>query len=168
VKQSFLTESLDNWRDVRMGAVEEIENIPAKHFDFRPTPDVRSVEDQVRHMLEVALMMTGELTRSDTDFRRAPWPEVLAMYGGPLHQAVSRDDLLALMRTQLDDAVEAFEAAGEAHMMETITNFDGSRWTRMQWLHHGIGHEMYHRGQLTLYARLLGLVPALTQKIQAG
>jgi uncharacterized damage-inducible protein DinB len=24
---------------------------------------------------------------------------------------------------------------------------------------------MYHRGQLTLYARLLGLVPALTRKI---
>jgi len=162
---SFLTESLGNWRDVRVGTIDEIENIPAEHFDFRPTPDVRSVGEQVRHILEVALMMTGELTREDTDFRRAPWPELLAMYGGPLEHATSRDELLALMRDQVDDATKAFEAAGEAHMMGTITNFDGSTWTRMQWLHHGIGHEMYHCGQLTLYARHVGVVPALTKKI---
>jgi uncharacterized damage-inducible protein DinB len=27
---------------------------------------------------------------------------------------------------------------------------------------------MYHRGQLTLYARLLGLEPALTKRIREG
>jgi uncharacterized damage-inducible protein DinB len=38
----------------------------------------------------------------------------------------------------------------------------------MQWLHHGIAQEMYHRGQLTLYARLMGLKPALTKRIEGG
>jgi len=70
------------------------------------------------------------------------------------------------MHRQVDEAMEAFEGVGDAHMMERIVNFDGSRWTRMQWLHHGIGHEMYHTGQLTAYARMLGLVPALTKRIQ--
>ena len=33
-------------------------------------------------------------------------------------------------------------------------------------MNHGIAHEEYHRGQLALYARLLGRVPALTRLIQ--
>jgi uncharacterized damage-inducible protein DinB len=32
-------------------------------------------------------------------------------------------------------------------------------------MHHGISHEEYHRGQLALYARLVGQVPALTRRI---
>jgi uncharacterized damage-inducible protein DinB len=163
---SFLLETLGNWRHVRHGAIAEIENIPAEHFDYRPTPEVRSVKEVVQHILEVALMMTGELTRADTDFGRAPWPELLALYGAPLAGATTRDQLLELMHTQVEEACDAFKAAGEAHMMEPIRNFDGSTWTRMQWLHHGIGQEMYHTGQLTVYARLLGLVPALTKKIR--
>ncbi|RMD96511.1 MAG: hypothetical protein D6814_11245, partial [Calditrichaeota bacterium] len=34
------------------------------------------------------------------------------------------------------------------------------------WLHHGIEQEMYHRGQITLYERLLGIEPALTRRIR--
>jgi uncharacterized damage-inducible protein DinB len=165
---SFLTETLGAWRHVRHGAIDEIENIAEEHFDFRPAPEVRSIRELTRHILEVAAMMTGELAREDTDFRRAPWPELLSMYGGRVAEADTREALLVLMGSQLEEAAEAFEAVGEAHMMETITNFDGSTWTRMQWLHHGISHEMYHRGQMTLYARMLGLVPALTRRIEAG
>jgi uncharacterized damage-inducible protein DinB len=33
---------------------------------------------------------------------------------------------------------------------------------------HGIAHEEYHRGQITLYARLLGEVPALTKLIEGA
>ena len=40
--------------------------------------------------------------------------------------------------------------------------------TRLAWMNHGIAHEEYHRGQIALYARLLGRVPALTQKILGG
>jgi uncharacterized damage-inducible protein DinB len=35
-------------------------------------------------------------------------------------------------------------------------------------MHHGVSHEEYHRGQLAMYARAMGLVPALTQLIQAS
>jgi uncharacterized damage-inducible protein DinB len=40
--------------------------------------------------------------------------------------------------------------------------------TRLSWMQHGIAHEEYHRGQIALYARLVGRVPALTQVIQGG
>jgi len=40
--------------------------------------------------------------------------------------------------------------------------------SRLTWLNHAIAHEEYHRGQLALYARLLGRVPALTRLIEGG
>lgn len=164
--QSFLDESLSSWRDVRSGLIDEVENIRATQFDFRPAPDVRSVRELLQHILEVACMMTGELTRPDTDFHRAPWNELLEMYAAHVYDAQTKKELLALLTSQIDDAETRFGALGEDAMYGLIKNFDGSQWTRMQWLHHGIAQEMYHRGQLTLYSRLLGVEPALTKRIR--
>lgn len=165
---SFLEETIGAWRDAREGIIDEVRNIPADQFDFRPTPEVKSVLELVQHILEVSMMMTGELTRTDTNFRRAPWPELLAMYAKPAYEATTKPELLDLLESQMEEADDAFRACGELEMREFIDNFDGSRGTKMQWLHHGIAQEMYHRGQLTLYARLLGLEPALTRRIREG
>jgi uncharacterized damage-inducible protein DinB len=166
--RSFLAETLDNFRDVRRGLIAEVENVRATSFDFRPAPDVRSLRELLQHILESAYMWTGELTRPDTDFKRAPWPELLAMYGAHVADATTKRELLDLLHGQLAEAEKKFRAAGDLAMGQFIENFDGSRWTKMQWLHHGIAHEMYHRGQITLYERLLGVEPALTTKIKAG
>jgi len=165
---SFLEETLQAWRDAREGIIAEVENIPADKFDFRPTPEVKDVRELVQHILEVSMMMTGELTRTDTNFRRAPWPELLAMYANAAYQANAKEELLALLASQMDEAESAFRGCGAMEMRGFIDNFDGSRGTKMQWLHHGIAQEMYHRGQLTLYARLMGLKPALTKQIEGG
>jgi uncharacterized damage-inducible protein DinB len=50
-------------------------------------------------------------------------------------------------------------------LLQPIRQFSGVPASRVSWLHHGISHEEYHRGQLALYARLLGEVPALTKLI---
>ncbi len=165
---SFLEETLEAWRDAREGLIEEVENLPEEALDFRPTPDVRSVRALLQHVLEVAMMMTGELTRPDTDFRRAPWPELLAQYAQPAYAAETKAALVALLRTQLAEAEERFRACGELALYQFLERFDGRAGTKMQWLHHGIAQEMYHRGQLALYARLLGREPALTRKIRGA
>jgi len=165
---NLLEEALEAWEDARLGALEEAENIPDEHWDFRPTPNVRSVRELVVHILEVAMFMTSELTRTDTNLRRAPFPELIAMYAKPAYDAETREELLNLMRTQLSEGVAAFKKAGELHMLQFIERFDGEKGTRLAWFHHGIAQEMYHRGQLTTYARLLGIEPALTKKIRGG
>ncbi len=165
---TLLDETLEAWFDVREGLIEEVENIPEDRFDFRPTPEVRSVAELVQHILEVALMMTGELTRPDTDFRRAPWQELLDMYAAHVGDATRKPDLLHLLRSTIAEALEKFRAAGELESLQLITRFDGEQGTRLAWLQHGIAQEMYHRGQLVLYARLMGLVPALTRRIEGG
>jgi uncharacterized damage-inducible protein DinB len=165
---TLLDETLLAWRDVRDGIIAEVRNIPARHFEFRPTPETRSVRELVQHILEVAMMMTGELTRPDTDLHRAPWPKLLALYARPAWRATTKPALLKLLRSQLADGDRRFRAQGELALYQLITQFDGTPGTKFTWLQHGIAQEMYHRGQLATYARVLGLVPALTRTIQGG
>ena len=165
---SLLEEALEGWADVRKGLIDEVETIPDDKFDFRPTGEVRSVAELVQHILEVALMMTGELTRPDTDFLRAPFPELLGQYAAHVKEATSKADLIDLLRTTFDEAERAFLEVGELHMLQFITRFDGELGTRLAWLEHGIAQEMYHRGQLALYERLMGVEPALTRRIRSG
>ncbi len=165
---SLLDEALEAWMEVRQGLIEEVENIPEGRFDFRPTVEVKSVAELIRHILEVALMMTGELTRPDTDFRRAPWPQLLDLYAARVKDADDKAELLRLLRDTMDEADRKFRDAGELHMLQLIVRFDGEPGTRFAWLHHGIAQEMYHRGQLVLYERLMGIEPALTRRIRTG
>ena len=44
-----------------------------------------------------------------------------------------------------------------------MTGPDGSQQTKLAFLTFGMSHEMYHRGQLTVYERLLNIEPALTK-----
>jgi uncharacterized damage-inducible protein DinB len=166
--KTLLEETLESWRDVRQGLVAEVDNIPADRFDFRPTPEIRSVTELLQHILEVALMMTGELTRPDTDFRRARWPELLGLYAAPVKAATTKTELLNLLQTTIDTAEQQFLEAGELHMLQLIERFDGEQGTRLAWLNHGIAQEMYHRGQLVLCERLMGIEPALTQRIRSS
>ena len=165
---SLLDETLEAWEDARHGIIEEVENIPEDRFDFRPTPDVRSLAELVQHILEVAFLMTGELTRPDTDLKRTPWPELIELYAGHVAEADTKAKLLELLRSQLEEGVRKFSEAGELALLQLITRFDGKQGTKLAWLHHGIAQEMYHRGQLALYERLMGIEPALTRRIRGG
>ena len=168
IYRNLIEEALEGWTDTREGLIDEVNNVPAGKFEFRPTPEVRNVKEVVVHILEVAMMMTGELTRADTNFRRLPWPRLLRMHAKKAYEAKTKADLIRLLKSQHKQAEKRFLEVGELHMLQLIKRFDGELGTRLAWLHHGIAHEEYHRGQLTVYQRLMGFEPALTRQIRGG
>lgn len=163
---SLLEEAIEAWEDARGGVIAEVENIPANQFAFRPAEGVRDVAELVVHIMEVSLLMVGELTRPDTNLRRMPFPKLVAHYAKEIQSLRGKRELLAALRRTLRDGVRQFRDAGEIHMLQQIERFDGERGTRLAWMHHGISQEMYHRGQLALMQRLIGITPALTQQIR--
>lgn len=165
---TLLEEALEAWSYVRSGVIDEVENIPADRLDFRPEDETRSVRELVRHIAASGLMMSGELTRPDGDFTRQAFPDFIREYASHVDEHETRGELVELLRTSHDEGARKIREAGELHMLQHIRRFDGEEGTRLAWMHHGISHEMYHRGQLTVYARLLGRVPALTRRIRGG
>jgi uncharacterized damage-inducible protein DinB len=104
-------------------------------------------------------------TRPDGDFTRQPYPDHLKEHAGGLDPRSDKDALLALLRGTLETGMARFREAGEELMLQPITQFNGEPARRLSWMSHGVAHEEYHRGQLCVYARQLGLVPALTRLI---
>jgi len=166
--KTLLEEALVGWRYTREGVVAELENIPEESFGFRPVPAVRTVAELARHIAESAAVMVGELTRPDGDFTRQSFPEHVKEHAADLDPRQDKDALLALLRGSLEAGIARFREAGELQMLQLITQFNGEPATRLSWMSHGVAHEEYHRGQLCVYARQLGLVPALTQLIHGS
>lgn len=166
--KNLLHETLDAWGYARTGVIDELENIPASEFGFRPSPHSRTTAELAAHIIESGLMASGELTRKDGNFQRQSYQEFIQEYGGDRAKTTKKATLIQLLRTTFDEGVAAFRTSGEKAMVKQIVQFNGEPASRLTWLNHAIAHEEYHRGQLALYARLLGRVPALTKLIEGG
>jgi uncharacterized damage-inducible protein DinB len=166
--KDLLEEALEAWGYTRSGVVDELQNLPEKDLGFRPNEEARSAAELARHIVESGQMMAGELSRPDGDFRRKSYEALLKEHGRGVGRKSSKRDLLSLLRKSHHDGEARLRRAGELHLLQLIRRFDGKMGTRLAWMNHGISHEEYHRGQLALYARLLGRVPALTQRIMEG
>lgn len=165
---TLLEEALEAWEDVRRGVLDEASVIPDGDHGWRPTEESRSVEELLRHILESGLMAVGELAREDGDFTRQPFPDFIQEYAGDLPGEPTPEELRDHLRMAYAEGAATLRARGDLHMLQKIRRFDGLRGTRLAWFNHHLAHEMYHRGQLALYARQMGHVPALTQRIQGA
>lgn len=163
---TLLEEALEAWEYAREGVIAEADAIRAEEFDFRPAPESRSVAELIVHIIESGQMMAGELTRPGGDFTRQSFDEHVREHAGTIDPGCPKRELLALLRETGEAGRHRIREAGEVAMLQRIRRFDGIPGTRLAWMHHGIDHEMYHRGQLALYVRLLGRVPALTRRIR--
>ena len=161
----LLDEALEAWSYTRAGVIDELRNLGIRGLAFRPHPLSRSAAELARHVVESGRLMAGELSRPDGDFRRKSYPALLREHGGGSGGRDTMADLVNLLRSSHRDGEKRLRRAGELHMLQQIRRFDGKMGTRLAWLNHGISHEEYHRGQLAMYARLMGRVPALTKRI---
>ena len=165
---TLLEEALDAWADARQGVIAEVENIPAARLAFSPAPGARSGVELVQHIIESALMWTGELTNPAGDFTRQGFPAFIEEYAPDGGRHRTKAALLRRLKETHANGARRIRTAGELAMLQRIRRFDGEQGTRLAWMNHGIAHEEYHRAQLALYARLIGRTPALTKLINGA
>ena len=137
-------------------------------MDFKPNDAMRSTRELVQHIVESGLLMSGELSRPDGNFQRKPYPDLLKEHARGVTRHRTKAELFVALKRTHADGDRRIRAAGEVGMLQRIRQFNGVPATRLSWMHHGIAHEEYHRGQLALYARLTGRVPALTKSIEGA
>ena len=164
---TLLDELLTGWRYTREGVIAELENLPPDRLEDRPVGVKRSALDLARHIVESGWLMAGELSRPDGDFQRNAYDALVAEHT-PDPAARDREEMLGQLRRAHEAGEAMLRAAGAALLEQPIRQFNGVYASRLSWMHHGIAHEEYHRGQLALYARLLGVTPALTKAIHGS
>jgi uncharacterized damage-inducible protein DinB len=157
---------INRWAEVRAGFIDELAHIPADQFDFRATPDVRSVTEIVRHVVEAQKVMAGEVCREDTNFKRMPILDLIKSYASDVEAVEGKDALIDLMKESMKTAETTIRGFGEEALQATMERLDGKTMPKTDFLHFLISHEMYHRGQITVYQRLLGMEPVITARLK--
>jgi uncharacterized damage-inducible protein DinB len=163
--QSLLDEVLEAWAYTRSSFISEIQNLSEADLKRKPHSESRTATEIAIHIVESGLMMSGELSRPDGNFQRKTYPQFIREYARDIPQVTKKSEIVQLLKRTHADGEKKLRAAGELHMLQMIARFDGECGSRLAWMNHGISHEDYHRGQVALYARLAGRVPALTQLI---
>lgn len=156
---------VESWREVRAGLIDEANQIPADQFSFQPAPDSRSVRQLLQHLVESQKFLVGEACRPDTNLMRQSFAENIKQYAPGVRNVEDKDALLDLLRTSMDEAAEKLTAAAD-ELRNTLKRFDGKEMPKLGFMSFAIAHEMYHRGQLTVYERLLQIEPALTTRFR--
>ena len=156
---------IGSWMEVRSGLIDEAAQISADQFSFRAAPDSRSVKELLQHLVEVQKFLTGEICRPDTNLMRGSFAEQIKNYAPDVRSVEEKDGLLELLRTTMEEAGAKLQSAAN-EMGNTMKRFDGKEMTKLAFVSFAIAHEMYHRGQLTVYERLLGIEPMLTQRFR--
>jgi len=156
---------IEGWKEVRAGLINEARQIPADKFSFQPAGESRTVRQLLQHLVESQKFLVGEACRPDTNLMRHSFAENIQHYAPGVREINDKDELLQLLSDTMDESAEKLRAAA-AEMQNSMKRFDGKEMTKAAFMSFAIAHEMYHRGQLTVYERLLNIEPALTQKFR--
>ena len=153
------------WKNTRTGFIKELERIPEEQLSFRATPETRSVLELTHHVIGSGKFFVGETCRPDTNLMRRPFNEHTKEYGEGVDNVTDKAGLIELLKSTLNDAEKTITSYGD-QLNESMTGMDGRPMSKLAFLMFGMSHEMYHRGQLTVFERLLNLEPALTEQFR--
>ena len=156
---------IGGWREVRAGLIEEVAQIPADQFSFRAAEGMRSVAELLQHLVESQKFLVGEACRPDTNLLRKSFAENIKDYAPDVRNAKDKEAIIQMLQTAMDDCEKQLREHAD-ELKNTMKRFDGKEMTKLGFMSFAIAHEMYHRGQLTVYVRLLGIEPMLTQKFR--
>lgn len=156
---------IGSWREVRAGLIDEASQVPADKFSFKAADGMRSIAELLQHLVESQKFLVGEACRPDTNLLRKSFAENILDYAPDVRTVNDKEGILQMLATAMDDA-EGLLRANAEELKNSMKRFDGKEMSKLGFMSFAIAHEMYHRGQLTVYERLLGIEPMLTQKFR--
>jgi len=154
---------VNTWKEYRKGLIAEVEQIPEDKFDFRATPETRTIAEILQHIVEVQQMLMGEAGRADGNIRRQSFADHVKEYAPEVQTITDKNGLLEMLRSSME-VCEANVRSNNDLMQGSMGGIDGKPTPKLKVVNFAMSHEMYHRGQLTVYERLINLEPALTRQ----
>lgn len=138
----LLKEFKQKWENARAYTIEVAERMPESKFDYKPTGDVMSFREQLEHMMQNMLRLSGSYfseknINPDTGTKGKSKSEVLEMLDEAFRVSLARVEE-NFDRVNLDEQVDFF--AGPLSRRQILSLMSD--------------HVTHHRGQLIVYLRL--------------
>jgi len=148
-----------DWERAKDYTLEYLNAMPADKYSFRPVDSIRSFAEQMLHfsLSNVGLVFFG------TGYQD---PGIQKMFFKPNFEKIAtlqnKDSILYYMSKSYDFAIDAVKNTDFNKLGEMVTqDMPGGRRsaTRLAWLLKAFEHQTHHRGQCTIYLRLVGIRP---------
>jgi uncharacterized damage-inducible protein DinB len=146
VKQQLIKD----WERAKAYTKEYLDAMPKDKYGFKANDSVRTFAQQMLHLAQGTIGLSGNGTGATR-----LWP------GWNLEQsktAQTADSVNYYVLASYDFAIEGLKNMDAAKLEEKNKrgSFDE---TRLSWLLKAFEHQTHHRGQITIYIRLLGIRP---------
>jgi len=135
-----------------------LERIPEDKFDWKPHQKSRTLGLLASHVAELPGFLNSILTRDEIDFAKGDYKA---------YQTKTPEELMNLFQEKVDEALETLKNTGDEKMQENFTLHSGDhiiasvpRGVAARSM--ALSHIVHHRGQLSVYLRLLDIpVPGM-------
>src|SRR5215211_3660146 len=148
--ETIKTQLVKEWQRAKLYTLEYLDAMPKEKYGFRAQDSIRSFAQQMLHLAQDIVIMVS--------------------LGSGKERIWQGQILEARSSAQSADSVKYFVMAGYDYGIDAIQNMEASKFeekvknrkfeeTRFAWLLKAFEHQTHHRGQTTIYIRLLGIKP---------
>jgi uncharacterized damage-inducible protein DinB len=158
---SLRQQMVKDWERAKAYTLEYLNAMPSDKYGFRPVDSMRSFAGQMLHLAHanagLGFIATG-----------TPYPfQTQTFENSPTSQ--SKDSVVYYVITSYDFVISAIRSMDVSKFGEVVTwNLPGGKrtTTRYDWLMKAFEHQTHHRGQCTVYIRLVGIRPPAEKLFQ--
>ena len=147
---SIKVQLIKEWQRAKSYTKEYLDVVPGNKYNFRAQDSIRTFAQQMLHLAKMNIDMVSLGTGS------------LSLWKGmnleKTKSAQTKDSVIYYVMSSYDyvlNNIAQMDAAklGEKHK---VANFD---YMNLFWFLKAFEHQTHHRGQTTIYIRLMGLIP---------
>jgi uncharacterized damage-inducible protein DinB len=162
-------ELADAFRTVRKNTIQIAKDIPEDKYDFKPSPESRSIRQTLSHIAAATTFPTM-LHGERIPIEKIDFADYMKKVGAEEGKPRTKAELVTWLQESGDTFAKMLEGLqDEKFLADVITFRPGAQppsRTRFDLLLAAKEHEMHHRGQLMLMERMVGIVPHLTRESQ--
>ena len=136
---------------IRSLVVRSAEKVPENLYDFKPTPEVRSLAGVLGHIADGNNLLCGLAAGEKPKFDQSN------------EKKTTRADLLAALKASYAACDKVFAGTTDANAT-TAVDFFGQKETRFGMLAVANSHMWEHYGNLVTYMRLKNIVPPSSER----
>lgn len=148
--EELRSQLLKDWERAKAYTVDYLNTVPADKYSFKATDSIRSFAQQMLHLAQSNVNMFNLVAGEPNIIG----DRILEESKG----AQTKDSVMYFVITSYDLAIDGIKKINTTTFNEKMKFYNWEE-TKYVWLQKAFEHQTHHRGQTTIYIRLMGLRP---------
>lgn len=150
LNETLKAQFIKDWERAKEYTNEYLNAMPADKYSFKAQDSVRSFAQQMLHLAQANMGLSANATDKPRLWQGRRLEQ--------LPSAQSKDSVVYYVNASYDFVIEGIKAM-DFTKLEEKTGQGNFANTKLAWLLKTFEHQTHHRGQTTIYIRLLGIKP---------